>query len=147
MSLLAFSFIGFLKGLLMFFFVLGSFLLMLIVLLQEPKGGGLSSAFGGAGQDTFGVQTGGVSKFTAWTAGIWIGLAVLYAAIRQGPGFSVMDFTPPPATGIESTDDGNTTDGSGTNSPNKGNKGDKPKGSSDSGGSDGDGSGDKKSDG
>ena len=31
-------------------------LLILIVLVQNPKGGGLSSAFGGAGTQSFGVQ-------------------------------------------------------------------------------------------
>jgi len=31
-------------------------LLVLIVLVQNPKGGGLSSAFGGAGTQSFGVQ-------------------------------------------------------------------------------------------
>jgi len=110
MSLLAFSFVGFVKGLLMFFFVLGSLLLMLIVLLQEPKGGGLSSAFGGAGQDTFGVQTGGVNKFTAWVAGSWIMIAILYAAIKEGPGQSVLDETAaPPAATTEN--DGGAPDG------------------------------------
>jgi preprotein translocase subunit SecG len=78
--LLAFSWYGFIKGLMMVFFMITAFLLMLVVLIQEPKGGGLSSAFGGVGAETFGVQTGGVNKFTAWVAGIWMGLAVVYAA-------------------------------------------------------------------
>jgi len=80
--LLSFSFIGFLKGLMMFFFILSAVLLMVVVLLQEPKGGGLSSAFGGMGAETFGVQTGTVNKFTSWVAGVFIVLAILYAAIR-----------------------------------------------------------------
>ena len=81
--LLVASFVGFLKGLLFVGFVLCALLLILIVLLQEPKGGGLSGAFGGAGAETFGVQTGGVNKFTSYVAGIFILLAVLYAAIRE----------------------------------------------------------------
>ncbi|MHC4937618.1 MAG: preprotein translocase subunit SecG [Planctomycetota bacterium] len=81
--LLVASFVGFLKGLLFVGFVLCALLLILIVLLQEPKGGGLSGAFGGAGAETFGVQTGGVNKFTSWVAGIFILLAVLYGAIRE----------------------------------------------------------------
>jgi len=83
-TLLAFSFVGFLKGLMFFFFIVLALLISLIVLLQEPKGGGLSAAFGGAGAETFGVQAGGVNKFTAWVAGIWMLIAVLYAAIPEG---------------------------------------------------------------
>ena len=81
--LLVASFVGFLKGLLFVGFVLCALLLILIVLLQEPKGGGLSGAFGGAGAETFGVQTGGVNKFTSYVAGIFIVIAILYAAIRE----------------------------------------------------------------
>lgn len=82
MLLLAFSFVGFLKMLLMLVFILSALLLLLVVLLQEPKGGGLSSAFGGAGAETFGVQTGSVNRFTAWVAGIFMSTALLYASIR-----------------------------------------------------------------
>ena len=81
--LLAFSFTGFLKGLLMFVFILSALLLALVILLQEPKGGGLSSAFGGVGAETFGVQSGGVSKFTAYVAVAFILSALLYAAVRE----------------------------------------------------------------
>ena len=91
MLLLAFGFVGFLKMLLMLVFILSALLLLLVVLLQEPKGGGLSSAFGGAGAETFGVQTGSVNRFTAWVAGIFIFSALFYAAIRPEPGASVMD--------------------------------------------------------
>jgi len=80
--LVAFSFVGFLKSLLMVVFVLSALLLVLVVLLQEPKGGGLSSAFGGAGAETFGVQTGSVNRFTAWVAGIFMFSALMYAAIQ-----------------------------------------------------------------
>jgi preprotein translocase subunit SecG len=94
--LLAFSWYGFIKGLMMVFFMITAFLLMLVVLVQEPKGGGLSSAFGGVGAETFGVQTGGVNKFTAWVAGIWMGLAILYAAWPPPDtgGSSLLDQTP-----------------------------------------------------
>ena len=81
MFVLAFSFVGFLKGLLLFIFLLSALLLTLVVLLQEPKGGGLSSAFGGAGAETFGVETGGVNRFTSIVAGAWMICAILYAAI------------------------------------------------------------------
>ncbi len=80
--LLAFSFKGFIKGLILVVFILCSLLMMFVILLQEPKGGGLSSAFGGAGAETFGVQTGGVNKFTSTVGGLFLFLAILYAAIR-----------------------------------------------------------------
>ena len=72
---------GFIKSLLMFFFVICALLLVIVILLQEPKGGGLASAFGGAGAETFGVKTGGVNKFTAMLASVYMLLAILYAAI------------------------------------------------------------------
>lgn len=90
MLLLA-TFGGFVKGVLMLVFILSALLLMLVVLLQEPKGGGLSSAFGGAGAETFGVQTGSVNKFTAYVAAVFMGVAVLYAAWQPDDGTSVMD--------------------------------------------------------
>ena len=85
LTLLAFSFIGFRKGLMMVAFVISAFLLILIVLLQEPKGGGLSAAFGGAGAETFGVQTGGVNKATSYIATAFIVIAIFYAAMREEP--------------------------------------------------------------
>ncbi len=80
--LLAFSFLGFLKGILLFLFVICSILLIFLVLIQEPKGGGLASAFGGAGAETFGVQSGGVNKFMMGLASLFMLLAILYAAIK-----------------------------------------------------------------
>ncbi len=99
----SFSFVGFLKTLLMVVFIASALLLLLVVLLQEPKGGGLSSAFGGAGAETFGVQTGSVNRFTAWVAGIFMFSALWYAAIRPGeeelltqsPGASAPAVAPP----------------------------------------------------
>lgn len=81
--LLAFSLMSFFKGVLMFIFIATALLLILVILLQEPKGGGLSAAFGGAGAETFGVQTGGVNRFTAYVATIFMAAAVLYAALRD----------------------------------------------------------------
>jgi len=81
--LLAFSFMSFFKGVLMFIFITAALLLVLVILLQEPKGGGLSAAFGGAGAETFGVQTGGVNRFTAYVATTVMFTAVLYAALRD----------------------------------------------------------------
>jgi len=81
--LLAFSLMSFVKGVLMFVFIATGLLLILVILLQEPKGGGLSAAFGGAGAETFGVQTGGVNRFTAYVATIFMVTAVLFAALRD----------------------------------------------------------------
>jgi preprotein translocase subunit SecG len=91
--LLAFSFASFFKGLLMFVFVLSALLLMLVVLLQEPKGGGLSSAFGGVGAETFGVQTGSVNRFTAYVAGAFMVTALIYAGIRPDEESTLTDTT------------------------------------------------------
>ncbi|MHC4550105.1 MAG: preprotein translocase subunit SecG [Planctomycetota bacterium] len=78
----AFGLVSFLKGILLFVFVLSALLLVLVILLQEPKGGGLSSAFGGVGAETFGVQTGGVNRFTSYVALAFLATAVLFAAVR-----------------------------------------------------------------
>jgi len=53
-------------------FFLSAILLMVIVLLQEGKGGGLASALGGQGAETFGVSTGGVNKVTLFLAGLFL---------------------------------------------------------------------------
>ena len=93
--LLSITFIGVLKGLLLFFFTLSALLLILIILLQEPKGGGLAAAFGGAGAETFGVQSGSVNKFTTYVSGVFIVLAILYAMVRpvQGDDTTATDET------------------------------------------------------
>jgi len=82
-ALLLASAIGILKSLIFVVFMFVALLMVLIVLLQEPKGGGLSGAFGGVGAETFGVQTGGVNRFTSFLAGIFLILAIAFAAIRE----------------------------------------------------------------
>lgn len=49
-------------------FVITSIVLIVIILLQEGKGGGLSDALGTAGQQTFGVATKGIQRFTGIVA-------------------------------------------------------------------------------
>ena len=56
-------------------------LLSFVILLQEPKGGGLAEAFGGQGAQTFGVKSGGISKFTFTDAGVFLGSAILLHAL------------------------------------------------------------------
>jgi protein translocase SecG subunit len=60
-------------------FFLSAVLLMLIVLLQEGKGGGLASALGGQGAETFGVSSGGVNKVTLTLAAIFLVSALGHA--------------------------------------------------------------------
>jgi protein translocase SecG subunit len=49
-------------------FVFACFVVSGVILLQEGKGGGLGEAFGGAGQQTFGVKAAGINKFTGWAS-------------------------------------------------------------------------------
>ena len=86
------------RGAIMVIFIVVSFLVILVVLAQEGKGGGLAGAFGGAGADAFGVKAGTVNKFTAWLAGLFLGLALLHAGLSSettvaptGPDTSVYD--------------------------------------------------------
>ena len=60
-------------------FFLSTILLMVIILLQEGKGGGLASALGGQGAETFGVSSGGVNKVTLVLAGIFLVSALGHA--------------------------------------------------------------------
>ena len=60
-------------------FFLSAVLLMAIVLLQEGKGGGLASALGGQGAETFGVSTGGSNKVTLFLAGLFLVSALGHA--------------------------------------------------------------------
>ncbi len=53
-------------------FFISAVLLMVIILLQEGKGGGLASALGGQGAETFGVSSGGVNKVTLVLAALFL---------------------------------------------------------------------------
>jgi preprotein translocase subunit SecG len=108
--MLLLSFVAILKGLLLFLLTLTALLLILIVLLQEPKGGGLAAAFGGAGAETFGVQSGSVNKFTTYVAGAFIFMAIVYAMIRPAGA----DDTAPSDTVPELSAPENTGGGDGT---------------------------------
>ncbi len=60
-------------------FIVISVLLILIVLIQKGRGGGLSSAFGGAGGNTaFGSKTGDV---LTWATSVIFGIFLLLAVI------------------------------------------------------------------
>lgn len=64
-------------------FALSAIVLVTVVLLQEGKGGGLGDALGGAGQQTFGVGSKGINKFTAITAGIFLVTALAITVLHR----------------------------------------------------------------
>ena len=109
-------------------FGLSSLILVVVILLQEGKGGGLAAAFGGAGADTFGVGSGGINRFTAILAGVWIVAAIILAASSPT---SVVGISPDDADAAEEAplvpggaggDDGATPvekDAPGNNAPKK----------------------------
>jgi preprotein translocase subunit SecG len=96
--------VGFLVGFLTLVYFITCIVLIIVVLMQEPKGGGLSSAFGGAGMDTaFGASIGRkMSSFTVYLAIFFliltIGLAILSKSSGTSTGGSIMDGVqgPPP---------------------------------------------------
>src|SRR5690554_7458314 len=68
---------NFLLYLLIILFIIISLLLVLIILIQKGRGGGLASAFGGAGGNTaFGSKTGDV---LTWTTSVIFGVFILLA--------------------------------------------------------------------
>jgi len=93
-------------------FGLASLILIVVILLQEGKGGGLASAFGGAGADTFGVSSGGINRFTTILAGLWIVFAIILAAssptsvVGVGPDDAESATEAPEDPGVEDTGGG-----------------------------------------
>jgi preprotein translocase subunit SecG len=77
-------------------FVLACLVVSAVILLQEGKGGGLSEAFGGAGQQTFGVKAEGINRFTGYAAVAVVILAIAITRARMGN--TLVAFTPPPAS-------------------------------------------------
>jgi preprotein translocase subunit SecG len=72
----------FLTIILFILFGLVSLLLVAVILLQEGKGGGIGSAFGGIGGEAFGHGSGGINRFTATLAAIFVVLAIVIAKVR-----------------------------------------------------------------
>ena len=80
--MLAASWMGFLQGLFITLFLISCILLICVVLVQKGRGGGLSSAFGGAmGSSPFGTKTGDV--FT-WITVVLAGIFLLAALVLNG---------------------------------------------------------------
>ena len=67
-------------------FAVSAVLLIVVILLQESKGGGLAEAFGGIGAETFGVKSGGISRFTFTLAALFLGSAILLHAFWNAGG-------------------------------------------------------------
>jgi preprotein translocase subunit SecG len=67
-------------------FVFACFVVSGVILLQEGKGGGLGEAFGGAGQQTFGVKAAGINKFTGWASLVVVLLAIVITIVREDSG-------------------------------------------------------------
>jgi len=65
----------------MSFFVFVCVILVLLILIQKGRGGGLASAFGGAGgQTAFGSKTGDV---LTWATSVCFGLFILFAVLMN----------------------------------------------------------------
>jgi preprotein translocase subunit SecG len=71
------------EGILWVLFILVCILVSVVILLQDPKGGGLGEAFGGVGQQAFGVDNKGIHKFTAYLAVAVVLIAITITKIRS----------------------------------------------------------------
>lgn len=80
----------FLETILYLTFALSSLLLIVVILIQEGRGGGLGDAFGGAGQQTFGVGARGITKFTAGVALVFMGSALTIVLLAKSSSGSVI---------------------------------------------------------
>jgi preprotein translocase subunit SecG len=73
-------------------FVLAAIVLIVVILLQEGRGGGFGEALGTHGRETFGAGSRGINTFTAVTAGIFLGSALMIHVLnRQSSQGSVID--------------------------------------------------------
>ncbi len=61
--------------------ILAALALTLVILLQEPKGGGLATAFGGAGEAVLGTAEAPVRRLTAGLAATWICATLAHALL------------------------------------------------------------------
>ena len=88
------------EAILWILFILACIVVSGVILLQEGKGGGLGEAFGGAGQQTFGVKAEGINKFTGWaTLGVVV-LAIVITKVREDSSSIVFNAPAPPMQGV-----------------------------------------------
>jgi len=72
-------------------FVIAAIVLIVVILLQEGRGGGFGQALGTSGSETFGAGSRGINTFTATTAAVFLGSALLIHVLnRQQTGGSVV---------------------------------------------------------
>jgi preprotein translocase subunit SecG len=76
-------------------FVLAAIVLIVVVLLQEGRGGGFGEALGVHGRETFGPGSKGINTFTAWTAAVFLGTALVIHFMNKTPQ-SAIDLIPSP---------------------------------------------------
>jgi preprotein translocase subunit SecG len=88
---------GFVEPVLWILFVACCVLISVVILLQEGKGGGLGEAFGGVGQQAFGVKAQGIQKFTGWVAFSVIVLSILITLARSSSTVDLPESVPVPA--------------------------------------------------
>lgn len=86
------------ESLLWIVFVLACLVVSAVVLLQEGKGGGLGEAFGGVGQQTFGVKAEGINVFTGWVSLLVVVLAIVITKYRTDTSSVAFPDAPPPVT-------------------------------------------------
>jgi preprotein translocase subunit SecG len=110
-------------------FVLSALVLVVVILLQEGKGGGLTSALGTGGQQTFGVGASGINKFTGWTGAIFLVSALGIHVMNRVEGSSTLfpsessgsELVPPPggapADGSAPANGGSTPPANGGSTP------------------------------
>jgi preprotein translocase subunit SecG len=120
LSTLAFTWPGWLVGIIIALFLFVCVILVLAVLIQKPQGGGLASAFGGgasAGQTAFGTKTGdALTVVTISVFALYLLLAIIlnYAAQPQ------VISPEPQAEGTSVPADGATPPAEGTTPPAEG---------------------------
>jgi preprotein translocase subunit SecG len=90
---------GFLMYLTITLFIIVSVFLILLILIQKGRGGGLASAFGGAGGNTaFGSKTGDVLTWaTSIVFGIFLVLAIGLNLLAKSSSDTTATTTAPPA--------------------------------------------------
>jgi preprotein translocase subunit SecG len=64
-------------------FVLAAIVLIVVILLQEGRGGGFGEALGTHGRETFGAGSRGINTFTAVTAGVFLGSALMIHVLNR----------------------------------------------------------------
>src|SRR6185436_7165543 len=105
-------------------FVAACVLISAVILLQEGKGGGLGEAFGGVGQQAFGVKAQGIQKFTGWVAFGVVVLSILITLVRSSSTIDLPSALPaaPGAPGVQAPADGGAPAGGEQPAPGEGGK-------------------------